>query len=302
MSRPSAELTDLPQISSPQPLQLPLLTGVGFRARGGDACIAGGAEEPPRVLCWSGYEGAISSSDGRRKLPIEGLLTSSRSRCGSVSLVYMGLLKLGGAPRRAATGGSNTGGESRSNRKSFIRLSSRLLSALPSGLCGEPLNGGLDRELAVRTSEPEESFEEYDSVEKWYGFPMSKSRARLGLGTGGASWYLSSFLASVFAGAGSASSTAADSVRRLKDLEGLNELMLPISSRGRMAAATDGLGRCSAALACDCSEAASRNAVSILPYLPGPTLPTGEVCERPSCASSGCGCADFAASCKGSLV
>ena len=99
----------------------------------------------------------------------------------------MGLLKLGGGPRRVGTGCSNIGGESRSNRKSLIRLSSRLLSALMYGLCGEPLKGGLDRELAVLMSEPEESFEEYDSVEKWYGFPMPKSNARSGLGTGGAS-------------------------------------------------------------------------------------------------------------------
>ena len=69
-----------------------------------------------------------------------------------------------------------------------------------------------------------------------------------------------------------------------------------------MAAATDGLGRCSEALVWDLSKAASWNAVFIVPYVPGPPLSTGDVCERPICASSLGGCAYFVEPGKGSWV
>ena len=172
------------------------------------------------------------------------------------------------------------------------------MSAFRFGCWGESDNGGLDRELDVFTSDPDESFEDADSVERWYGFPMPKSRACVGMGTGGTSWKRVSFLASVLAGSDSdlSATVAVDSLRILKDLEGLNELMLPISSSGRIAAATDGLGRCDDGL--DGGRSRSILDAIELDSCPGPgeVFSAGDVCDLPSWPMTGRDWTDCASS------
>ena len=74
---------------------------------------------------------------------------------------------------------------------------------------------------------------------------------------------------------------AVDSLRILKDLEGLNELILPISSSGRIAAATDGLGRCDGGL----NVGTSRSILDVIELdssrTPSEEFPTGDVCDLP---------------------
>ena len=172
------------------------------------------------------------------------------------------------------------------------------MSALRFGCCGESDNGGLDRELDVFTSDPEESFEDADSVERWYGFPMPKPRACVGAGRGGTSWNRLSLLDSVLASSDSDLSAivAVDSLRILKDLEGLNELMLPISSSGRIAAATDGLGRCDGGL----NGGSSRSSLDAIELdscrAPSEVFSTGDVCDLPSWPMAGRDWTDCASS------
>lgn len=164
-------------MSSPQPLQLPLLAVVGLRAGDkGARDWAGGAGDIRRLPgSREGPERKNSFGDPtgeRRPLWIAGSVrtsgaSSAGSRCGgeSTGLEYIGLLKLGGGPRRLDVGSSPAG-------VILILFWSSSIIPLPwsisddrrFGRCGELGSGGVDLELPLLASEPEDSLDEVDSV------------------------------------------------------------------------------------------------------------------------------------------
>lgn len=163
-------------MSSPHPLQLPLLAVVGLRAGDeGARDWAGGVGDTRRLPEFRGGSGRKDSCGGPiggRPLWIAGLVrTSGASSAGSrrggesIGLEYIGLLKLGGGPRRLDVCSSAAG---------VILILFWNPSIIPVpwcmsddrrfACCGELGSGGVDRELPLLASEPEDSLDEVDSV------------------------------------------------------------------------------------------------------------------------------------------
>ena len=109
--------------------------------------------------------------DGRPLWIAGSVCTSGASNAGSrlcgesVGLAYIGLLKLGGGPRRDDDGSSAVGEIFRLFwNSSIIFLPSRMSDDRRLGRCGELVSGGVDLELPVLASEPEDSLDDIDSV------------------------------------------------------------------------------------------------------------------------------------------
>ncbi len=89
----------------------------------------------------------------------------SRRSGGSIALEYIGLLKLGGGPRRVHTGSSAVGEILRLFwNSSIMLLPSRMSDDRRFDRCGEPGSGGVDLELPLFASEPDDSLDDVDLV------------------------------------------------------------------------------------------------------------------------------------------